>query len=210
MIQHALKWHDAKYFKGQPKSKAIVWAHNSHIGDASVTAHRGHQVNVGQLVRERFGTENTFIIGFSTDHGSVRAAKQWDGPDAAIDLNSSLPDSVGRILHQVSEKHVKDYALLFRPNMCELTSEQSKAKEVLSQSLPQRFIGVLYVKPTERVSHYSDCHMGLQYDAVIHIDHTQALKKVPIQRENPRPGTVDYSKWDHLDDPGESDIDEMY
>lgn len=71
MIEHSLKWYDRKM---GGKAKCVVWAHNSHIGDASFTEHsQSRQQNVGQLVRERFGFNDTFILGFSTDHGTVRA-----------------------------------------------------------------------------------------------------------------------------------------
>src|SRR3712207_9403622 len=45
--------------------KIVVWAHNSHLGDAraSEMSERG-ELNVGQLVREKFG-DDSYLIGFS-------------------------------------------------------------------------------------------------------------------------------------------------
>jgi erythromycin esterase-like protein len=84
-----------------PSSKAVVWAHNSHVGDASATdmAARG-ELNVGQLCRRQFG-EATYIIGFGTDHGTVAAASYWDGPMEVKQVRPSHPHSYERVFHEV-------------------------------------------------------------------------------------------------------------
>lgn len=136
----------------------------SHIGDASQTEYSlTRQLNVGKLVRERFGLENSFIIGFSTHYGTVRAAKEWNGKDFVMELNPSLKDSIGSVLHEVSESNEhKDFGLIFRSNSktSQLTAAQTEAKQVLSFPLIQRFVGVQYVKRTELQSHYSRCKIS--------------------------------------------------
>jgi erythromycin esterase-like protein len=222
MIDHALKWHDKKRQEkhassnsnGQdppppPPSKAIVWAHNSHVGDSKATEHhKRRQLNVGRLVRERFGEEGCYIIGFTTNTGTVRAAKAWNGPDYVMELNPGLPNSIELIHHQVHRSlGGKNFGVVMRSNDEEkhpLTDDQKKAKHILGNPLLERFVGVLYVKRTERQSHYSTCLVGKEFDLVIHIDETNALKPLPKKIRDPvRPGTVDYSKWEHLDVPDE-------
>jgi hypothetical protein len=73
-----------------------------------------------------------------------------------------------------------------------------------------RFVGVQYVKATERQSHYSICQMGSQFDMVIHIDKTESIRPLKWVKAPLRPGTVDYSKWDHIDETDEEDLNEEY
>lgn len=160
------------------------------------------------MVREEFGIENTFIVGFSTDSGTVKAAKKWGEKELVIDLNPSISQSAGDILSKVSAKSLKgqkDYGLLFRSNSEEikLTEPQQEAKKVMSRSLLQRFIGVIYAKSTERLSHYTECKMAQHYDFMIHVDETSAVHACSTKKKLPRPGSIDYSKWDNLQAPEE-------
>ncbi|KAG5176952.1 hypothetical protein JKP88DRAFT_282367 [Tribonema minus] len=214
MIQHELEFQDKKRGKAGTV-RVIIWAHNSHLGDAYATEHAEHrQHNVGALVRGIYGKEGTFLIGQSTHHGSVRAARRWSGRDTAMDLNPSLPDSSGDLLHQVAlARKQNDFGLIFRSNNpghpaagtsadADRAAAMAEATAVLREERLQRFVGVSYVKATERLSHYSHCRMGDQYDAVIHMDETQALKPLmhpaPVPKEALRPGTTDYTKWQML------------
>ncbi|KAK3268310.1 hypothetical protein CYMTET_23181 [Cymbomonas tetramitiformis] len=88
-------------------AKAIVWAHNSHLGDARATEKHerqsGREINIGQLIREHLGEEKTFIIGFSTDTGTVRAATGWGRKGRKMDLVPSIQNSYGNVMHRVTQ-----------------------------------------------------------------------------------------------------------
>ena len=113
-----------------------------------------------------------------------------------MELNDSITNSLGSILNRVGNAlNSPDFGLIFQSKMG-LSPDQIAAKTALSIPLQQRFIGVQYVKSTERESHYIKCCVSLQYDLLIHFDKTHALKKLP---DSPavtvRPGTIDYAKW---------------
>ncbi|WP_019141316.1 erythromycin esterase family protein [Noviherbaspirillum massiliense] len=151
--------------KGSP-AKIIVWAHNSHIGDARATEMGDHgQLNLGQLVRERFGAEETFLLGFSTHAGTVTAASDWDSPAILKTIIPSRQDSFERLFHNTG---LGNFMLPIRGN--EVVSA------LLDERRLERAIGVIYLPETERLSHYFHASMARQFDAVIHLDHTSALR----------------------------------
>jgi erythromycin esterase-like protein len=152
-----------------PAPKIVVWEHNSHLGDARATgmARRG-ELNVGQLVRERYGSESV-LIGFSTWRGTVTAASDWDGPAERKRVREALPESYEHLLHTAS---LPQYFLL-------LTRGKSST-ELLEEPRLERAIGVIYRPETERQSHYFEARMPEQFDAIIHIDETRALE--PLER----------------------------
>lgn len=150
---------------GGPDAKAVVWAHNSHIGDARATEmgslRREH--NLGQLARERWG-EQAALIGFGTDHGTVTAADDWDSPGRVMTVRPSRPDSFEGHCHATGiDRFLLD--LRDRPDLATR----------LSQDLLQRFIGVIYRPDSERYSHYMQADPGRQYDAWVWFDETTAL-----------------------------------
>lgn len=145
--------------------KIIVWAHNSHIGDARATQMgRSGELNIGQLVREKYGAE-AVLIGFSTYNGTVTAASEWNAPAERKRVRPSLPDSYEAVFHQLGREGV----LL-------LLKEERKELEVLMNARLERAIGVIYLPQTERVSHYFDAILPEQFDALIHIDETRAVE----------------------------------
>ncbi|HEX6087888.1 MAG TPA: erythromycin esterase family protein [Thermoanaerobaculia bacterium] len=152
--------------RGQP-AKLVIWAHNSHLGDARFTE-MGEQgeLNVGQLMRERYG-ENAVLIGFSTYSGTVTAADDWDSPALRKRVRPGLPGSYEEKLHELASE---PYYLLLRDD----------AQELMGPRL-QRAIGVIYRPETERHSHYFHARLPRQFDAIIHIDHTRAVE--PLERE---------------------------
>lgn len=149
-------------------ARIVVWAHNSHLGDARATemAERG-EVNLGQLARERFGDE-VFLLGFTTYSGEVTAASQWEAPAERKIVRSALEGSYEAMLHQT-----RIPAFL-------LPLHDSTVAQVLSEPRLERAIGVIYLPRSERVSHYFQCRLPGQFDAVIHIDRTKAL--IPFER----------------------------
>ncbi|TMW64386.1 hypothetical protein Poli38472_013008 [Pythium oligandrum] len=214
MIVNALQLHDEKLQQagqGKVKARAVVWAHNSHIGDASATEQytRWGQVNVGHLVREALGEDQCFLIGLSTATGTIRAARGWNGRDYVMELNPPLPGSIGDLLHQVSQsKQEKDFALLLRSNSPtrHLSPEDVKARDLLTEPRLERFIGVQYLKSSELQSHYSQCQLSKQFDMVIHLEQTSALRPLPEVLEPHLPlattttsmHPVEQKQWDAL------------
>lgn len=151
------------------RSKVAVWEHNSHIGDARATA-MGEmgEWNVGQLARERFGS-NAVLVGFNTNHGTVTAASDWDAPAERKRVRPGLPGSFEALFHGVG---VRDFLLNMRGD--------DRLSESLSDIRLERAIGVIYHPETERVSHYFEARLPQQFDAVIHLDETTAVE--PLDR----------------------------
>jgi erythromycin esterase-like protein len=150
------------------QSRAVVWAHNSHLGDARATdMARGGELNLGQLVRERFG-QDAWLIGFTTHTGTVTAAKNWDDPAERRHVRPSMAGSYERLFHDTG---IKQFLLMLR---------QSPAAEALQEPRFERAIGVIYRPESERASHYFRARLPQQFDAVIHIDTTSALH--PLER----------------------------
>jgi len=151
------------------RTKVVVWAHNSHLGDARATeTGEGGQLNVGQLVRERLPGQS-FSIGFTTHDGTVTAASNWDEPAQLKRVRPSLEGSYERLFHDAAV----DHGILF-------LNEETPTREMLLESRLERAIGVIYRPDTERWSHYFHAHLPKQFDAVIHIDRTSAVR--PLER----------------------------
>ncbi|MFI4934968.1 MAG: erythromycin esterase family protein [Caulobacterales bacterium] len=154
-----------------PKAKAVVWAHNSHIGDARFTdmgEERG-ELNIGQLCRERFG-DDAALIGFGTDRGTVAAASDWDGPMEIKAVRPARPDSYEALFHEAGLERF----------LIDLDRErQADLRAVLSRPRLERYIGVIYRPETERWSHYSHARLCDQYDAFVWFDETHAITPLP-------------------------------
>ena len=150
------------------RAKLAVWAHNSHLGDARATEmSRGGELNVGQLVRERFGSD-CVLVGFTTHHGTVTAASDWDAPAETKRVRPGLPGSYEALFHEVG---IPRFMLPLRN--APITAE-------LRGPLLERAIGVIYRPETERASHYFHARLADQFDAVIHIDRTRALEPLDL------------------------------
>jgi protein-L-isoaspartate(D-aspartate) O-methyltransferase len=163
-----------------PDSKAVVWAHNSHIGDASKTEMGAvrEELNIGQLCRERFGAQAA-LIGFGTHAGKVACADDWDGPMEVKAINPSRPDSYERLAH---DSGVATFLLDLREGRHE------PLRGRLLEPRLERFIGVIYRPHTERGSHYSACRLPEQFDAWAWFDKTSAVTPLPTAME---PGAED-------------------
>ncbi len=153
--------------KRNGEAKVVVWAHNSHVGDARATdmGRRG-EWNIGQLARERFG-DRVVSIGMSTYEGTVIAASDWDMPPMRMNLRSGLVGSYETLFHGVG---IPAFVLPMK-------------EEIAGHLAPkrlQRAVGVVYRPYTERASHYYEASLSRQFDAVIHIDHTRSLE--PLER----------------------------
>jgi erythromycin esterase-like protein len=158
------------------RPKVVVWAHNSHLGDARATElGEGGEWNVGQLVRERH-SDGTTLVGFSTYQGSVTAATEWDGPAECKRVRPALPESYEALFHAVG---IPRFLLPLHPG--------GKAAEALRLARLERAIGVVYRPETERLSHYFFARVPEQFDAVLHFDETQAVE--PLERLAPQDTT---------------------
>ncbi len=157
----ALEQHLARRGR-QPR--IVVWAHNSHIGDARATemGHRG-ELNVGQLARERYG-DDAILIGYTTHTGTVSAASEWGGTTQMKTIRPALPGSYESIFHQTG---VERFILPLQGEVAQALDEPQRL---------QRAIGVIYMPQSERSSHYFYCHLPRQFDAVIHFDTTCAVE----------------------------------
>jgi erythromycin esterase-like protein len=146
------------------RTKVVVWAHNSHLGDARATQMGdAGEWNVGQLVRERHAAE-TVLVGLTTDHGTVTAASDWDGPAERKRVRPGLPGSVEALFHETSIPR------FFLP------LQGGEGATILQERRIERAIGVIYRPETERLSHYFDARLPAQFDAVLHFDETRALE----------------------------------
>jgi erythromycin esterase-like protein len=158
-------------------AKIVVWAHNSHVGDARATEMgEAGELNLGQLARQRYG-EETVNVGFSTYSGTVTAATEWGAPAARRRVVPGLAGSYEELLHEAG-----------LPRML-IDMGQEEAAEVLHPERLQRAIGVIYRPETERRSHYFFAHLADQFDAVVHWDETRALEALepvaPLEPSEP-------------------------
>ncbi|MGP1354954.1 erythromycin esterase family protein [Roseicyclus sp.] len=162
-----------------PEAKAVVWAHNSHIGDARATemgAVRG-ELNLGQLCRERWGDEAA-LIGFGTHAGTVAAASGWGCAMEVKTVRPSREGSYERICH---DSGVRRFLL-------DLSRDRS-LRDALAPVRLERFIGVIYWPETELMSHYADASLPRQFDAWMWFDETEAL--TPLGPEHAHAGAPD-------------------
>ncbi|MGA9335613.1 MAG: erythromycin esterase family protein [Rudaea sp.] len=146
------------------KGRIVVWAHNSHLGDARATqmAQRG-EWNVGQLVRQNAGAAHALLVGFTTYAGTVTAAYEWDGPAERRTINPALADSYEALFHR---SRLDRFYLPLHGN----------AAPALEEPLLERAIGVLYRPDSELASHYFQACLPAQFDAVFHLDETEAVE----------------------------------
>lgn len=150
-------------------AKIVVWAHNSHVGDARATemSRRG-ELNLGQLARERFGRD-AILVGFTTHAGTVSAASDWGEQVERKTVRPALPGSYEQLFH-----------LCGIPNFFVDLRTPSPAVTALGTPRLERAIGVIYRPETERLSHYFHAVLPQQFDAVLHYDHTRAVE--PLER----------------------------
>ena len=150
-----------------PPARIVVWAHNSHVGDARATeVSADGQLTLGQLVRERH-RDDCRLIGFSTYTGTVTAANEWGGMAERKMVRPALPGSAEELFHETGNPA---FAVL----------SDSSARAALDVVRLSRAIGVIYLPATERQSHYFHVRPAEQFDAMIHIENTQALEPLEV------------------------------
>jgi erythromycin esterase-like protein len=149
--------------------KVVVWEHNSHLGDARATemGERG-ELNVGQLVRERHGS-NAVLIGLTTYTGTVTAASDWDASAERKRVRPALKNSYEALFHEVG---ISRFQISLH--------DGSTMASALNEPRLERAIGVIYRPETERQSHYFYARLADQFDALLHFDQTRAVE--PLER----------------------------
>ncbi|KAK4141209.1 erythromycin esterase type II [Dichotomopilus funicola] len=156
--------------------KAVIWAHNSHIGDArasSMSWARG-ELNIGQLCREMFGRDQVLAIGCCGHTGTVAAAHRWDSDMQIMQVQPGLPDSYEALMHATG---VPNFALELREGRC----DPSLRRELMKKRL-ERFIGVIYAPHAERQSHYSSTVLPEQLDALLWFDQTRHVGALEVHQ----------------------------
>jgi erythromycin esterase-like protein len=150
-------------------ARVVVWAHNSHLGDARATepGERGER-NLGQLVRDR-APNDCVLVGFTTYRGTVTAASDWDAPAERKTVRPALANSYETLMHETGMPRF--YLDLHR---------RGAAAAALSEPRLERAIGVIYRPETERMSHYFLADLPRQFDALFHYDVTRAVE--PLER----------------------------
>jgi len=165
---HALAAHlDRRFGRG----KIVVWAHNSHLGNARATDRaRYGEWNVGQLVRERYA--QTVLVGFTTYTGTVTAASDWGGVHETKRVRPALPESYEALFHGAG---IPRFLVTF--------AGDERLSAAFRPERLERAIGVIYRPETERVSHYFAARLSDQFDAVLHFDETTAVEPLPHAEE---------------------------
>jgi protein-L-isoaspartate(D-aspartate) O-methyltransferase len=166
-----------------PDSKAVVWAHNSHVGNAGATemAARG-EYNLGQLCRREFG-KLAYLVGFGTHSGTVAAASEWDGPMEIKTVRPALPNSYEQLCHATGLARFM-LALRGRDKLC---GPASLGKERL-----ERAIGVIYRPETELASHYFRASLPQQFDEYIWFDDSRAVTPLETAEVKGLPDTYPF------------------
>lgn len=160
-----------------PDSKLIVWEHNTHVGDARYTNMASQDmVNVGQLVREEFGQENVYAVGFGSYRGSVIASNTWGGAIINMPVPAAPANSWEGYLHSLGATN----KILF--------SAEIKNNTTLQGSIGHRAIGVVY-NPNDEQGNYVPSIIPKRYDAFIYLDQTTALHPIQISQRNEPPDT---------------------
>lgn len=153
-----------------PRAKAIVWEHNTHIGDARFTDMvRTGDINIGQLVREEKGEADTVLVGFGTYTGRVVAGENWGAPMENKFVPKAKEGSVEALLHDESPEN---RFLIFDPK---------DKSSLFSSFLPHRAIGVVYDPAYEKRGNYVPTILNRRYDCFIYLDETKALHPLHVQ-----------------------------
>ena len=160
-----------------PTAKTIVWAHNSHIGNAlSTEMYARGEINIGHLCREQYG-KSCYSIGFGTHHGTVAAAENWGSKMEVMKVNNSLQGSFENLCHQTK---IENFTLPLREKEADDT-----LRTLLSSPKLERAIGVIYRPKTELLSHYFQAVLSSQFDEYIWINKTKAVTPITVASRVP-------------------------
>ena len=153
-----------------PETKAVIWEHNTHVGDARATDMTG-MVNVGQLVRQQYGSGDVFIVGFGSYGGTVVASREWGDQMRVMHVPDAMTDSWEHILHQLE---AKDRIIIM---------DERLKHELEGRVFGHRAIGVVYHPHYERPGNYVPSQMTERYDAFVYLDRTSALHPIHVSMD---------------------------
>ncbi|RGP63652.1 l-isoaspartate o-methyltransferase [Fusarium sporotrichioides] len=167
-------------------SKAIVWAHNSHIGDARATSMSwaSHELNIGELCKRAFG-DDALSIGTGTNTGTVAAAQSWESDMNIMKVQPGLPGSYEELMHATG---ISNFVLDLRKGECD-----EKLREALRRERLERSIGVIYKPETEKASHYSHAILPDQFDGYIWFDESKHVGTLEVHQ--PRSPLEYHETW---------------
>jgi len=170
----------ARLGKPDRPAKLVVWAHNSHVGDARATAmSEAGELTLGQLMRQRHDGQ-VALIGMTTHTGGVRCAVDWDEPAKIERVRPGLPGSWEDVLHDVGI-----------PRFYVTSSQLRRTLGDRPERRLQRAIGVIYRPDTERRSHYYPADLASEFDVVLHVDETHAVRALDRASTTPSAGEPD-------------------
>lgn len=174
-LVRVLKHRSSRSGAGGAPARAVVWAHNSHLGDARATSMgwARDELNIGQLCRETFGGQ-VLSIGCSGNTGTVAAARRWDGDMQVMQVRPGLPASYEKLMHATG---IDRFVLDLREGHCD-----SELRRELMKKRLERFIGVIYAPQTERQSHYSSAVLPEQFDALVWFDKTKHVGALEVHQ----------------------------
>jgi erythromycin esterase len=162
-LDSIMKYHD-------PEAKAIIWEHNTHIGDArATTMAKSGTINVGQLLREQKSEKDVVLVGFGSYEGSVIAGRNWAAPMQEMEMPRAIEGSVEEILHSAAQA---DQLIIF--------DQHPELKLFFEKWLGHRAIGVVYHPERER-GNYVPTKLSSRYDAFLFIDRTTALHPMHLK-----------------------------
>lgn len=176
--RHMLETLERLLYHYGPGSKAIVWAHNTHVGDYRATEMlaSGH-VNLGGLAREKWGEDQVALVGFGTHRGEVTAASSWGGPVQIMPLPPGRGESCEALFHLAAQRLGQNDLLLW-------LRDEDTMDSALKFERGHRAVGVVYDPAGEGRGNYVLTSLTRRYDAFVFIDQTRAL--TPLAAENPR------------------------
>jgi erythromycin esterase len=147
------------------RAKAVVWAHNTHVGDARATDQSAHgEITIGELARDRYGADRVMLVGFGCHRGTVVAGDAWGAPMEVMPVPPGRPDSIEDI-----------FATAAPPRALAVFPPYAQRPDVLVDRLVQRAIGVVYRPERERWGNYVPTVLGDRYDAFLWFDETRAV-----------------------------------
>ena len=209
-IQHTLAFLQRR--QNERPAHVAIWTHNSHAGDIcprTVRVSNGYKTynNLRHLSSQAFGGESIYSIGMLTYNGSVRASKEWGSPDQVMELAPAFEGSHEYLLHTIAKSCRRENGVGIDMNTdsnnsnSKHSSDATAAQELFGMDRVERFVGVSYAPQTELQSHYNVCNLHLQFDFVIHVDRSTALRVDSAEKRNGKTmkdSSVSSSPWDRM------------
>jgi erythromycin esterase len=148
-----------------PESKIIVWAHNTHIGDARATDMVDEGMfNLGEIARIMHHDKGVVLVGFGSNEGTVVAGRKWGAEMEIVNMPPARTNSWEYYLHEAGA----DNKLL-------ILDEWIDNQMMMESHFGHRAVGVVYNPRYEEYGNYVPSILPLRYNAFIYLDETRAL-----------------------------------